>query len=314
MININPFFSVVIPTYNRADVLSRSVDSVLGQVFQNFELIIVDNGSTDDTQKWLSHNYQDDRIVYHYQEGSGSPASPRNVGMSLAKGQWICLLDSDDRWDKRKLQFVFDTIQKNTDSDVICHNENIYYETTDRIGKVLKYGPVSNNMYKEMLILGNRLSTSATSIRAKFIKKNNLQFNELDEFAIVEDYDLWLNLAKCNANFVFIPESLGFYTVGESNMIANSDLYCENLRNLLEMHSFNIQQFSDDKEKLWKLLKLRFDICKIQHSKASLLKKLISVFKIWIVHPINLTKIILGYAKRKLSKDFNFASSLRKKY
>ena len=58
----------------------------------------------------------------------------------------------------------------------------------------------------------------------------------------------------CDANFLFLPESLGFYTVGKSNMIANSNLFCENLGNLLKMHAFNIQQFADDKDKLWKLL------------------------------------------------------------
>ena len=63
--NMKPFFSVVIPTYNRSDVLSRSVDSVLSQTYQNFELIIIDNGSTDGTQQWVGDNYQDDRIVYH---------------------------------------------------------------------------------------------------------------------------------------------------------------------------------------------------------------------------------------------------------
>jgi glycosyltransferase involved in cell wall biosynthesis len=296
-----PFFSIVIPTYNRAHILSRSIDSVLSQTYQDFELIIVDNGSTDNTQQWMDSAYQDDRLIYRYQEGSGSPASPRNTGMSLAKGQWICLLDSDDRWDKNKLQCVLDVIQTNTNVDVICHNENIYYEASDSIDKVLKYGPASKNMYKEMLIFGNRLSTSATSMRIEFLKDNNLQFNESSEFATVEDYDLWLNLAKYDANFVFLSESLGFYTVGESNMIANSNLFCTNLQNLLRVHVFSIQRFSEDKDKLWKLLKLRFDICKMQHVETAILKKIIGIFKLLIVNPINLTRIVLGYAKRKLT-------------
>jgi glycosyltransferase involved in cell wall biosynthesis len=295
-----PFFSIVIPTYNRVDILSRSIDSVLSQTYQDFELIIVDNGSTDATQQWLGDNYQDDRIVYHYQEGSGSPASPRNTGISLAKGRWVCLLDSDDRWDKNKLQRVLGAIQTNTNVDVICHNENIYYEATDSIGKMLKYGPASKNMYKEMLIFGNRLSTSATSVRVGFLKDNNLQFNESSELATVEDYDLWLNLAKRDANFVFLSESLGFYTVGESNLIANSNLFCTNLQNLLKAHVFSIQQFSEDKDKLWKLLKLRYDICKVQYVKATILKKIIGIFKLLIAHPVNLTRLIFGYAKRKL--------------
>ena len=301
VINMEPFFSVVIPTYNRSDILSRAIDSVLSQTYQKFELIIIDNGSTDDTRQWLHDNYQDDRVVYHYQEGSGSPASPRNTGISLAKGQWVCLLDSDDRWDKYKLRCVFDSIQTNTDVDVVCHNENVYYEIADSIGQVLKYGPTSKNMYKEMLIFGNRLSTSATSMRIGFLKDNNLKFNESSELATVEDYDLWLNLAKCNANFVFLPESLGFYTVGKSNMISNSNLFCANLQNLLRLHVFSIQQFSRDKDKLWKLLKLRFDICKLQYVKSTILKKMVGIFRLFAMHPINLTKIIFGYAKRKLT-------------
>jgi glycosyltransferase involved in cell wall biosynthesis len=298
---MKPFFSVVIPTYNRSDILSRAIDSVLSQTYQKFELIIVDNGSTDDTQQWLYDNYQDDRIIYHYQEGSDSPASPRNTGISLSKGQWVCLLDSDDRWDKNKLRCVFDSIQTNTDVDVVCHNENVYYESTDSVDKMLRYGPTSKNMYKEMLIFGNRLSTSATSMRIGFLKGNNLQFNESSELATVEDYDLWLNLAKCNANFVFLPESLGFYTVGKSNMISNSNLFCANLQNLLRLHVFSIQQFSRDKDKLWKLLKLRFDICKLQYVKSTILKKMVGIFRLFAMHPINLTKIIFGYAKRKLT-------------
>jgi len=199
--NIKPFFSVVIPTYNRADVLSRSVDSVLSQTYHNFELIIIDNGSTDGTQQWVSDNYQDDRIIYHYQKGSGSPASPRNTGISLAHGQWLCLLDSDDMWREGKLKCVYKAIQANADADVICHNENIFFEETGNMGRILKYGPSSKEMYKEMLIFGNRLSTSATSIKVEFLKVNKLQFNESDQYATVEDYDLWLNLADSGARF-----------------------------------------------------------------------------------------------------------------
>jgi len=298
---MKPFFSVVIPTFNRLNVLSRSIDSVLNQTYGNFELIVVDNGSTDNTQQWLASNYQDCRIVYYYQNGSGSPASPRNKGISLAEGDWVCFLDSDDKWQEDKLQCVFDAIKNDKAVDVVCHNEYVYHETSDSLGKILKYGPASDNMYKDMLLFGNRLSTSATSIRKEFLVDNNLKFDESDEFAIVEDYDLWLNLASCNAHFVFLSESLGFYTVGESNMIANSNLFCTNLQNLLRTHVFSIQRFTKDKDKLWKLLKLRFDLCKVQYVETTILKKVISMFQILIAHPINSISIIFGYAKRKLT-------------
>jgi len=294
------FFTVIIPTYNRVDVLSRSINSVLNQTYQSFELIVVDNGSTDNTKEWLSSNYQDDRIVYHYQKGSGSPASPRNTGISLATGKWVCLLDSDDKWNEHKLQHVFDAIQENSSADVVCHNENVYNELTGKVGKLLKYGPVSNDMYKDMLMFGNRLSTSATSIRVSFLQYNALKFNESDDFAIVEDYDLWLNLARCNAHFVFLSKPLGFYAVGEGNMISDSNLFCKNLKNLLRVHVFDVQKFEKNKSKLWNFLDLRSDLCKIQHAKSSLLKRVFSLFRLWAMHPVNLTKIIFGYLKRKI--------------
>ena len=296
-----PFFSIIIPTYNRVNALSRSIDSVLSQTYKDFELIIVDNGSTDGTHQWLLDNYHDDRITYHYKKGSGSPASPRNKGIFLSKGLWLCLLDSDDSWDKNKLQYVLNEIHTTPNVDVICHNENLYFEMTNSQGKELKYGPASNQMYKDMLIFGNRLSTSATSIRAKFLRDNNLKFNELSMFATVEDYDLWLNLAKYDAKFIFLQASLGFYTLGESNMIANSKLFCTNLNNLLKMHAFDIQQFTEDKNKLWQLLELRIEIIKLKLVEVSLLKKIIGITKLMIMHPINLTKIIGGNFKAKLT-------------
>jgi glycosyltransferase involved in cell wall biosynthesis len=299
-----PFFSIIIPTYNRAHILSRSIDSVFSQTYQDFELIIVDNGSTDNTQQWMSDHYQDSRIVYHYQKGSGSPASPRNTGVSLAQGQWVCLLDSDDKWSQDKLKCVYEAIQTNAGTDVICHNENVYFEETDSIGKTLRCGPSSKDMYKEMLIFGNRLSTSATSIRVKFLKDNTLQFNESNEFATVEDYDLWLNLARLGARFEFLPKSLGFYTIGDSNMIFTSGLFCKNLKNLLRLHVFNFQQFEKDKRKMWDLLRLRFDICQLHYTDLPISNKMARFIYIFFSHPINFTKLFIGYIKRKLLSLF----------
>ena len=304
MTNMKPFFSVVIPTYNRANVLSRSVDSVLSQTYQNFELIIIDNGSTDGTQQWVSDNYQDDRIIYHYQKGSGSPASPRNTGISLAHGQWLCLLDSDDMWREGKLKCVYKAIQANADADVICHNENIFFEETGNMGRILKYGPSSKEMYKEMLIFGNRLSTSATSIKVEFLKVNKLQFNESDQYATVEDYDLWLNLADSGARFYFLSQPLGFYTIGKSNMILTSGLYCANLRNLLKQHVFNNQRFKN-KKKLWTLMEVRLDLSKIQNEENSILNKFLAIAKVFLYSPINLVVIIGVKIKVKLLRKIS---------
>ncbi len=295
-----PFFSIIIPTYNRMKVLSRSIDSVLSQTYKDFELIIVDNGSTDNTQEWLSDNYQDSRIVYHYQIGSGSPASPRNTGISLSKGEWVCFLDSDDEWHQEKLKSVYEVIQLNADLSVVCHNESIYSENSNSVGRLLKYGPNSHDMYKKMLVFGNRLSTSATSIRIKFLRDNDLQFNELEKYSTVEDYDLWLNLARKKAKFKFIPRSLGFYTVGCENMIFSSGMYCTNLEALLKQHVYNIQKFEKNKNNLWGVIQIRINICQIRYGESTSFFKMFSIITVFFQYPFYFLVFLNGYIKTKL--------------
>jgi glycosyltransferase involved in cell wall biosynthesis len=297
-----PFFSIIIPTYNRVRVLSRSIDSVLSQTYKDFELIIVDNGSTDNTQKWLSDNYQDSRIFYHYQAGSGSPANPRNIGISLSKGEWVCFLDSDDKWNQEKLQSVYEEIQLDTDLSVVCHNESIYSEASNSVGEMLKYGPNSHDMYKKMLVFGNRLSTSATSVRTKFLRDNNLQFNELEKYATVEDYDLWLNLARRKAKFKFIPRSLGFYTLGYENMIFSSGVYCTNLEALLKQHVYSIQKFEKNKKNLWGVIQIRISICQIKHGEFTSFLKMFYMIMVFLQHPFYFLVFLNGYIK----KSFNY--------
>ena len=106
-------FSIVIPTYNRKDVLSRAINSVLAQSFTDWELIIVDDGSTDGTKDFLE-KIQDERIVKIYQENKGR-ISARNEGMKKAQGEWICWLDSDDAYLPTYLESLNKEIERNPD-------------------------------------------------------------------------------------------------------------------------------------------------------------------------------------------------------
>lgn len=251
-----PFFSVVIPTYNRVDILNRAIDSVLYQSFSNFELIIVDNGSTDHTGKWLKENYRDPRIKYYFQKGTGSPAGPRNTGIRLSIGKWISFLDSDDLWRPNKLQLVKQSIDQDPILDVICHDEYL-----NKMGKgsdvVLRYGPYEKNFYRVMLIGGNRLSTSATSIRRSFLEQHKLSFNESPHYMIVEDYDLWLKLAQKRAKFGFIRQPLGDYVVDEGSLSLNLELKRRNVENILRDHVYSIQTFTNNKDRLWQCVQFR---------------------------------------------------------
>ena len=106
-----PFFSVIIPTFNRAVKLRACLKSVLSQTFTDFEIVIIDDGSTDNTKNIILTEYEDARIRYFWQKGSGSPAHPRNQGIRKARGAWVAFLDSDDVWYPEKLDNVYNQIQ-----------------------------------------------------------------------------------------------------------------------------------------------------------------------------------------------------------
>ena len=102
---MNPKVSVIIPTYNRANLLARAIKSVLNQTFQDFELIVVDDGSTDNTRKVVEEfQKKDSRIKYIFQENSGGPAKPINTGIKNSKGEYITILEDDDEFLPQKLQ------------------------------------------------------------------------------------------------------------------------------------------------------------------------------------------------------------------
>lgn len=112
-----PFFSIIIPSYNRAHILPRAIESVVKQDFQGWELLIVDDGSTDNTRDVVSA-FNDPRIFYIYQDNAERSAA-RNNGIKRAKGNYVCFLDSDDAYDAQHLSAVYQGIKNNDDKDAI---------------------------------------------------------------------------------------------------------------------------------------------------------------------------------------------------
>ena len=99
----NPLVTVLMPVYNGERYLTEAIESVLNQTFTDFEILVMDDGSTDNTKEVIKE-FNDERIIYHYDSNSGGPARPRNKGISFAKGGVIAFLDSDDYWHPEKLQ------------------------------------------------------------------------------------------------------------------------------------------------------------------------------------------------------------------
>jgi len=207
-----PKFSVVIPTFNRSNAVCKAIGSVLAQSYKDYEIIVVDDGSTDNTQEMLKQF--DGKIRYFYQENKGVSAA-RNRGIREARGEWIAFLDSDDIWLPEKLRwqhkiidmdpdinFIFTDIEQFNKSGVVrasmmrsSHNNRKKRSFKQAIlneefnnGKVL-YG----FLYTEMLIFGNMPSTPTVIVKRECLEKVGF-FNE--DLLISEDSELWLRISS----------------------------------------------------------------------------------------------------------------------
>tara|TARA_B110000008_G_scaffold208589_1_gene207426 strand:+ start:605 stop:1537 length:933 start_codon:yes stop_codon:yes gene_type:complete len=249
-IETSPLISVVIPTYNHADFLKVAIKSVLGQIYQNFEIVIVDNHSNDHTTDVID-SFNDDRIHLYKINNNGIIAASRNFGVDQAKGEWIAYLDSDDYWYPTRLNCLVDSMNNDVKYDVLCTDE---YKNNNLTGKKTKliYGPLKGQKYRSLLLYGNRLSPSASLVRTEFLLKNEVRFNERPDFVTVEDYDYWLQLALLDASFKFIHSFEGEYLIHDGNSSGYLALHKRNELNLIKHHVFNVQKFASNKETLWR--------------------------------------------------------------
>ena len=251
-----PFFSVVIPTYNHEALLEKAVKSVLNQTFQNYEIIIIDNYSEDNTEN-LIKNFNNEKISYIKNRNYGLIAKSRNLGIAKSKSEWIAFLDSDDCWYKDRLQKLFDFIINNKDYPIICTSELIVNKINEK-KKVRNYGPYKKNFYKDLIKYGNCISTSGSIIKKEILKENKVLFSEVKDFAPYEDYDFWMRLAQKNIKFKFLNSVLGEHLFHTESWGAKNKLLCKKSNlSILEYHVFKIQSFTPQKNNLWSHIKCR---------------------------------------------------------
>ena len=123
---MGPFFTVIVPNYNNSKYIHRCIKSVIDQTFHNWELIIIDNNSNDNSLEVIN-SFKDKRVKTITIQNNGIIAKSRNLGINSSKGIWLCFLDSDDWWEETKLNTIYKKIIK-TEVDVIVHNEFLSFE------------------------------------------------------------------------------------------------------------------------------------------------------------------------------------------
>jgi glycosyltransferase involved in cell wall biosynthesis len=181
-----PKVSVVIPTYDRIETLPRSLDSVINQTFSDWELIVVDDGSTDGTDEMILRDYPAVRL--HRQENTGVSAA-RNAGVALASGEWIAFLDSDDAWLPEKLERQL-SVLANEPELRLSHTNEIWIRNGRRVNQPKEYAKAGGHLYRQCLPLCCICPSSALIRRDLFDEIGGFD----EAFLVCEDYDLWLRI------------------------------------------------------------------------------------------------------------------------
>lgn len=235
----SPKVSVIVPTYNRADRLERALNSIVSQTCQDFELIVVDDGSTDKTSQ-LMKSFP--KAQYFYIKKNSGVSKARNVGLAFAKGELICFLDSDDLWKEKKIQIQSLWLENNKDSQ-ICYTDEIWVRNGVRVNPMNRHRKYSGDIFRHCLGLCI-VSPSSVMIRAKL-------FDEIGNFdeslPACEDYDLWLRIASKYA-FHFIEEPLIIKYGGHSDQLSRKYWGMDRFR-VVALKKL-LDQNSLDKEKL----------------------------------------------------------------
>lgn len=210
-----PRVSVIIPTFNRAHIISQAIESVLNQTFNDYEIIVVDDGSTDTTGAFLGKTYGS-RITYVGKPVNEGLAAARNTGISLAQGTYIAILDDDDLWLPEKLDRQVELMERNPDLGLVYCGSLKVNGDGDTIAEMrpTKRGDIFADMLQRNYLLG---PASVALFPREVLRKTGL-FDT--SFSACADWDLWIRIAG-SAPVDYVDDSLVKYVLHESNMHTN---------------------------------------------------------------------------------------------
>ena len=206
----SPTISVVIPTYNSATTLVRALESVFSQTYKPIEVIVVDDGSTDDTKKIVESYMSNGSIVYIYQQNAGCGRA-RNNGIDLAQGKYIALLDADDFWHAEKLARQIEVFAQHPDT-LVCYTESYIVDPYQKIVwdlvRTIRTRPRSGWIAKYFIINNMVLPSSTLIPKSALLAVGG--FCEQYDLMMVADLDMWLKLAP-RGKFYACDTPLTFY-------------------------------------------------------------------------------------------------------
>jgi len=225
-----PSVAVVIPCFNRSERLRRALRSVASQTSLPEEVIVCDDGSTEDLRFVTLEFAQSLNIHYVAIPNSGGPARPRNVAVTAATSDWIALLDSDDWWLPNKLERAR---SRALDADVIYHRLQVRsVDGGNHASAIVGWNHLSRTQPEfDLLTLGNPIPTSAALVRREiYLSAGGME----ERYPTIEDYEFWIRATRSQkARFVFLNEVLGFYEAAPDSYSASGAKQAEYLEQIL---------------------------------------------------------------------------------
>jgi len=211
---MTPLISIITPTYQRAEFIEEMLKSILVQTYSNWELILVDDGSTDNTVELIKPYLNDQRIKYHYQENNGQ-SSARKKAIQLAEGEYLAFLDSDNVWIPTRLELGLKAIESDptidlTYGDIVEIDIDSVEQPTQNMKRFS--GAVAPELVKDNFITMNTVLVKKTAV----IKVGAFR----SEVKRADDYDMWLRLSA-EHNFLYVPKIMVKYRVMDDQISSN---------------------------------------------------------------------------------------------
>ena len=245
--------SVVIPTLNRINTLQRALDSAINQTYKAAEIIVVDNGSSDGTLKFLREQYPKITILTENKIGV---SSARNKGIKKSINQWIALLDSDDAWHPRKLEIQTSMLDSALKEYNLIHTDEVWFRNNKHINQMKKHKKQGGYIFERCLSLCC-ISPSSVLFKKNILDKVGL-FDE--SLPVCEDYDMWLKICS-SEEVLFAQDKLTYKYGGHKDQLSKSywgmDRFrIKSIENTIKNFDLTYKQKKQAKKELIKKLKI----------------------------------------------------------
>ncbi|SHE33560.1 Glycosyltransferase involved in cell wall bisynthesis [Fodinibius roseus] len=223
MSNSNPKVSIIVPAYNAEDYIGETIQSVLEQSYENWELLLVDDGSTDRTKEVIQKYLNDPRIKYFYKKNGGQ-GSARNLGIKKAGGEYLAFLDADDLWDVDKLKTQVKVLSEKKDIVLVFSRLRRIDHKGNYLNRDLGSGTGVYRGFRALFLLAAGTITipnsSVIATREDVVRVGC--YSEKDEVRNMEDYDLWFRMLMAGCRFYGIGETKGAYRIHEGQSTYSS--------------------------------------------------------------------------------------------